>query len=109
MSVAIDTPLLDSLADGSASRARLEEVAMRAEQLMRPYVPLRDNTLRPSVMASDFGAGLLVWNTLYAAPQYYLPMEHFTEGTCDHWDEAMKKNDMPLLEEYAARVYTEVP
>jgi hypothetical protein len=108
MTVTVDTPLLDSLISPSAHRARLEEISMRAEELMKPYVPVRDNTLRPSVMASDFASGMLTWNTPYAAKQYHVPMNHSEAGTQDHWDEAMKRNDMPLLEDYVAKVYEEV-
>lgn len=81
---------------------------MRAAFLMEPYVPLRDRTLRPSVMASEFAAGMLTWNTPYALKQYMIPMNHSEDGTTDHWDEEMVRNDMPELEEYAARVYEEV-
>lgn len=105
MSATVDTPLLDSLTSSAAHRARLKEITMRAEELMRPYVPVDQSFLRDSVMVNP---GMLTWNTPYAANHYYVPMNHSEAGTQDHWDEAMKRNDMPLLEEYAAEVYEEV-
>lgn len=107
MSVTIHIPTIDAIADESLHRERQEEYAMRAAFLMQPYVPLRDNTLRPSVMASDFATGLLTWSTPYAMKQYAVPMNHSEAGTTDHWDEAMKREHMPELEEYVAKMYEE--
>lgn len=92
----------------SRRRERQEEAAMRAALMMRRYVPEDEGTLRSSEpMSSRYAAGLLVWNTPYAQRQYSVPMSHTTAGTCDHWDEAWARNDMPEYLAYVARLYDE--
>lgn len=106
MTVIINTPQLDSLLDSSAQRKRQEEYAMRVAFVMRKYVPRDENTLRASEsLNSRYGDGLLIWSTPYAARQYSIPMSHSTAGTCDHWDEACRRNDMPDLIKYAESLY----
>lgn len=106
MTVIIDTPQLDALLDAGARRKRQEEYAMRAAFVMRKYVPRDENTLRASEpLNSRYAEGLLIWSTPYALAQYSVPMAHTTAGTCDHWDEACAKNDMPELLEYAESLF----
>lgn len=108
MSVIVSTPMLDSLASGSGHRERQTEYAMRCALLVRPYVPRDESTLRASEpMNSRYGEGLLIWSTPYAAKQYYVPMNHTTEGTCDHWDEACARDRKQELEDYARRLMME--
>lgn len=106
MTVIISTPQLDALLDPAAQRKRQEEYAMRVAFVMRKYVPRDENTLRASEpLNSKYAEGLLIWSTPYAARQYSIPMRHTTSGTCDHWDEACARNDMPALIEYAESLY----
>lgn len=106
MTVIIDAPDIDRLADPAQAKRRQEEYAMRAALVMRKYVPRDENTLRASEpLNSRYGEGLLIWNTPYALTQYEVPMAHTTPGTCDHWDEACARNDMPQLLAYAASLY----
>lgn len=107
MSMTIEVPSLDALASGANHEAIQEEYARRVEFMMRRYVPVEENILRPSSLASDFAAGLLTWSTPYAAKQFYVPMNHTEPGTCDHWDEALKREHMPELEGYVAKLYEE--
>lgn len=106
MTVVISTPQLDRLTSEAAKRKRQEEYAMRVALVMRKYVPRDENTLRASEpLNSRYAEGLLVWSTPYAATQYSVPMRHTTAGTCDHWDEACARNDMPGLLAYAETLY----
>ncbi|WP_418389535.1 minor capsid protein [Adlercreutzia sp.] len=106
MTVIINTPQIDSLLSPSAQKKRQEEYAMRVAFVMRKYVPRDENTLRASEpLNSKYTAGLLIWNTPYAARQYSVPMAHTTPGTCDHWDEAVARNDMPDLIRYAESLF----
>lgn len=106
MTVIINTPQIDSLLSPSAQKKRQEEYAMRVAFVMRKYVPRDENTLRASEpLNSKYTAGLLIWNTPYAARQYSVPMAHTTPGTCDHWDEAIARNDMPDLIRYAESLF----
>lgn len=106
MSVIISIPQIDKLLDPSAQRKRQEEYAMRVAFVMRKYVPREENTLRASEpLNSKYADGLLIWSTPYALRQYSVPMNHSTPGTCDHWDEACARNDMPGLIKYAESLY----
>lgn len=106
MTVIISTPQLDAMIAPAARRKRQEEYAMRAALVMRKYVPRDENTLRASEpMNSRYADGLLIWATPYAARQYSIPMRHTTPGTCNHWDEACARNDMPALIKYAESLY----
>ncbi len=85
-----------------------ELAAMRAEQGMRQYVPVQEEFLRDSArLSSNFAAGEVTWSTPYAMRQYMVPMEHSKAGTCDHWDEPWRKNDMPGWERYVGELYAE--
>lgn len=106
MTVIINTPQIDGLLSPSAQKRRQEEYAMRVAFVMRKYVPRDENALRASEpLNSKYAAGLLIWNTPYAARQYSAPMAHTTPGTCDHWDEAVARNDMPGLVRYAESLF----
>ncbi len=106
MTVIINVPQVDRLLDPRAQRMRQEEYAMRVAFVMRKYVPRDENTLRASEpLNSKYSAGLLIWNTPYAAKQYSVPMSHTMPGTCDHWDEACSRNDMPDLIRYAEGLF----
>lgn len=108
MSVTVNLPSLKKLKDASEYEKRQAEVAMRAEQMMRKYVPRDEGTLRASAqLSSDFAAGVLSWTTPYAATQYSKPMTHSEPGTCDHWDEAFKRNDMDTFTDYVKAMYEE--
>ena len=79
MSIAVDvvTAGIDLMAKPEACRRRQVLYARRAAFLMRRYVPLRESILRSSEpVNSDYAAGILTWNTPYAARQYYEPGRH---------------------------------
>ena len=61
-------------ADMDARFARLQfAFSQKVAATIDPYVPFDTGTLKQSVnQASDFKAGLLVYNTPYARAQYYL-------------------------------------
>lgn len=108
MSIAVDvvTVGIDLMAKPEACRRRQVLYARRAAFLMRRYVPLRESILRSSEpVNSDYAAGILTWNTPYAARQYYEPMNHTTAGTTDHWDQEMMKNDGDDLREFARQLF----
>lgn len=106
MTVIVRTEQLDELTSQAARRRRQEHYAMRVAFVMRKYVPRDENTLRASEpLNSRYADGMLVWNTPYAAKQYYVPMEHTTAGTRDHWDEPVRQNEMPGLLAYAESLY----
>lgn len=106
MSVTINLAGIDRMLSATEVRKRQEEYAMRAAFLMRKYVPCDENTLRASEpLNSNYADGRLIWNTPYAAKQYYVPMSHTTQGTCDHWDEACMKADGKDLIAYAEKLY----
>ena len=108
MSVVVHLPDIDRLASESEHRKRQEEYAMRVAFYCRQYVPLDENTLRASEpLNSKYADGLLIWNTPYAAMQYYVPMNHTTPDTYDHWDEQVRKNHMPDLIAYVDAMYKE--
>lgn len=97
---------LEKMVSPAEHERRQIEYAMRACFVMTRYVPMEEGTLRGSAnINSQFEKGLLVWNTPYAAKQYYVPMTHSTSGTCDHWDEACARNDMAGLIAYAKTLY----
>lgn len=95
------------LCTASAEQKRRQNLyARRAEFVMRQYVPMRENILRPTAqLSSDFAAGILTWSTPYAARQYYEPMMHTTAGTTDHWDEAMWRNEGDDMKKFAEDLY----
>lgn len=106
--VEVDTPQLDRLADASRHADVVEEVSMRAEEMMRPYVPVQESILRDSAqLHSDFRAGEIIWSTPYAAKHYYVPMDHTDPAgkATDHWDEAMMEEHGDELAEYAGLAY----
>ena len=106
MSVIINVPDLDKLVNDADRKKKTEEVTMRAAFLMRKYVPRDENTLRASEpLNSRYERGEITWNTPYASKQYSVPMAHTTPGTTDHWDEAMKRNDMDDLVKYTETLY----
>lgn len=106
MTVIINIQQLEQMVSPAAQRKRQEEYAMRVAFVMRQYVPRDENTLRASEpLNSKYASGLLIWNTPYAARQYSVPMNHTTPRTCDHWDEAVARNDMPKLIKYAESLY----
>ncbi len=106
MSVTVDLSGLERMASEPEQRRRQEEFARRAALTMRQYVPVEEGALRASEpISSDYAAGLLVWGTPYAAKHYHVPMRHTASGTCDHWDEAMMRNDGPALLAYAETLY----
>lgn len=108
IAVIVDTPQLNRLSDASRHADVVEEVSMRAEQMMRPYVPVQETTLRASAqLHSDFRAGEIIWSTPYAEKHYYVPMNHTDPAgkATDHWDEAMMKDRGEELAEYAGLAF----
>ena len=107
VSVKVVTAGLDELVSTSERKRRQRLYAMRVAHLMKPYVPLEEGYLRASeALSSDYDGGVLTWSTPYAARQYYEPMDHSTEGTTDHWDEAMWRNHADDMEKYAETLLT---
>ena len=103
----LDTHGLDSVVDGHTKRQT--EYAMRAAFLCRGYVPMQESILRSSEpMNSRYDKGLLIWNTPYAAYQYYTPLRHTTAGTYDHWDEHCWQEHGNELTAYAKKLIEEV-
>ena len=79
MSVSVDivTKGIDLATAPAECKRRQELYARRCAFVMRKYVPVRETILRSSEpVNSDYGAGILTWNTPYAARQYYEPMRH---------------------------------
>ena len=102
VSVEVATDGLDALLSTSERKRRQRLYAMRAAELMEPYVPLEEGDLRASeAINSDYDGGVLTWNTPYVARHYYEPMDHTAEGTTDHWDEAMWRDHAGDMERYA--------
>lgn len=105
-SVTLHLDTLDKWASGAGHKEIQTEVAMRAALMMRRYVPVEESTLRASEAAnSRYERGELIWNTPYAAKHYYVPMNHTTAGTTDHWDEAFIKADGDALAKYVETLY----
>lgn len=108
MTVIANTPHLDALASDAGHRKRQTEYAMRCALLCRQYVPREEDALRDSEpLNSRYEDGLLTWNTPYAAKQYYVPMNHTTAGTRDHWDEECARNHKSELMDYARQLILE--
>lgn len=106
MSVMIKMRQLDDFTSKTEQRKRQTQYAQRVAFMMRKYVPRDEKTLRASEpMNSRYAEGLLIWNTPYAATQYSAPMTHTTPGTCDHWDEALVRNDMQAVKAYAESLF----
>lgn len=92
----------------SGHEKRQKEYAMRAALLCKQYVPVDETTLRSSEPSnSRCEQGLLIWNTPYAAKQYYVPQHHTEAGTCDHWDEACARDHKSELIDYAKKLIEE--
>lgn len=110
MSVSIRavTAGIDAMAGAPARARRQREYAARAALLMRGYVPMLEGTLRQSEpVNSDYGRGILTWNTPYAARQYYEPHAHTQPQATDHWDEACMRDHGDELREYARGLFLE--
>lgn len=109
MSVSVDivTKGIDILTDRSERTRRQRLYAMRAAKVIEPYVPLEEGALRGSeAVSSDYDAGILTWNTPYAARQYYDEgLEHTTPGTEHHWDQAMWRDHAGDMEDYARGLF----
>ena len=103
VSVEVVTDGLDALLSASERKRRQRLYAMRAAELMEPYVPKEEGGLRGSeALSSDYDHGVLTWNTPYAARQYYEKgYDHTEEGATDHWDEAMWRDHADEMESYA--------
>ena len=65
------------------------EVLRRCE----PLVPLGEtgNLKDSGTEHTEKGSGNVIYRTVYARKQYYIPMKH-TEGRTDYWFEHMKNN-----------------
>lgn len=64
------------------------EVLRRCE----PLVPFDNGDLIDSgTEHTELGSGNVIYRTVYARKQYYIPMEH-KEGRTDYWFEHMKNN-----------------
>lgn len=106
LSVRVDASRLDRRF-GPAARGRVQEsFAMRAELLMRKYVPYREGPLRDSAkVSSRYRTGRIVYNTPYARRQYREESYAHAGGRTDHWDKMMVKRDGKGLRAYAAKLY----
>lgn len=104
--VRLDTSGFDRVLNNGERRQT--EYAMRAAFLVRGYVPIEETALRNSEpMNSRYREGLLIWNTPYAAYQYYTPLNHSHAGTYDHWDEhCWQEHEYELLD-YAKKLIEE--
>ena len=72
-------------------------------RLNDPYVPKDTGQLiRSGQQNSEIGSGEVIYQTLYARRQYYIPMEHDGER-CEYWFEQMKANGGKELILNAAR------
>lgn len=109
MSVSVDivTKGIDLMTAPGEHARRQRLYAMRAAKVIEPYVPLEEGTLRGSeAVSSDYDAGILTWNTPYAARQYYdEDLEHTTPGTEHHWDQAMWRDHAGDMEAYARGLF----
>ena len=73
-------------------------------RLTEPYVPFDTGMLAHSpLLASHIGAGLLVWNTPYAADQYYNPAltRPYDPRRGGQWFERMKADNLNHLVRFA--------
>lgn len=63
-------------------------------RLCDPYVPFDTGILKQSgIMNTEIGSGSVIYRTVYARKQYYIPMEHKNGSKrCAYWFEEMKKN-----------------
>lgn len=106
VSVSVNLKGLEKMASDSETKKRQSEYAQRVAFVMREYVPLRDGYLRNSEpLSSNYEKGELVWDTPYAAEQYYIPMNHTTAGTTDHWDEPVRRSHMSDLQKYVSAMF----
>lgn len=106
MSVIVSVPDVDAIMSERGHAIRQRQYAMRVAFYARKYVPRDENTLRASEpLNSRYAEGLLIWSTPYALKQYSVPMHHTTEGTQDHWDEAVRQNHMSDLKDYVSKLY----
>ncbi len=73
-------------------------------RLSEPYVPFATGALAHSAeTASDYGSGLVVWDTPYAAPQYYRNGD--TKGLRGPlWFERMKADHLEEILDGAAQI-----
>jgi hypothetical protein len=106
VTVTVNLSGLEKMVSTSEQTNRLELVSMRAALGMRKYVPQDESTLRSSEPSnSKYKQGLLIWNTPYAAAQYYVAMNHTTAGTTDHWDEHFMRDYGDDLTDYAQSLF----
>lgn len=108
MSIAVDvvTAGIDLATAPAECKRRQVLYSRRCAFTMCKYVPVLETILRSSEpVNSDYGAGVLTWNTPYAARQYYEPMNHTGPATTDHWDEKCQREDGDDLREFARRLY----
>ena len=87
-------------------------LAQEAARFIDPYVPFDTGTMKNTVnQASDFKNGLLVYNTPYARPQYYLHEQgkglHGENGLRgSYWGQRALANYGEYLAVFAAKAVT---
>lgn len=99
MTVRTSIPWLDDM--GSVLDSAAEEVALRAQALMDPFVPKETGALRGSARVDGSG---VVYTEDYADAVYGAPEDAgwTTPGTGPRWDEKMVDERGEELAEYAA-------
>ncbi|MBQ8540576.1 MAG: capsid protein [Clostridia bacterium] len=105
--------------DSILKRRGLEEGGMvqkmfdsEVERLCRPYVPVDTHTLQNSPeAATDFGSGVLVYNTPYARRIYYTHRGQAANSAKPQdpragklWLENMKRDNMDHLKEFVSEL-----
>lgn len=93
-------------------RAKQEAFAARVEFEIRDYVPEDEGTLKGSaLLASDFAAGEIEWDTPYAQRVHDLPQSSIRKtknpNARSHWPEEAKKERMGAWDDFAHRLMEE--
>ena len=79
---------------------------MEVLRLTDPYVPMQTGMLRRSAqLASNIGSGELVWNTPYAAEQYYHTSKSrgYSPTAGAYWGDRMKADNLTHLANFARK------
>lgn len=87
----------------SAVQAKFDTETLR---ITDKYVPMQTGMLRRSAqLASDIGSGELVWNTPYAARQYYCTARNrsYSATAGAYWGERMKADNLNYLADFARK------
>ena len=105
----VDLSKLERRFSDSARTAMQGAFAKRVAFEMRGFVPLDEGTLRDSEpLASDYEAGLIVWQTPYAERVHDLPQSSISTAknpnARSHWPEEAKRERAGSWQEFARKL-----